>query len=182
MKTIFLVRHAKAEGQPEAAPLTEKGVAQAKALVSFFKDKEIDVIYSSPFKRAVDTIKPLADEKGLPIIEDGRLGERVLSSDYFPDWQEKLKISFEDFDLVFEGGESHRSGMDRAISVLEDVLQSDANNIILVSHGNLSVLLLRYFNESFGFEELMEMTNPDVFEIVVSDEETMLKRIWDDRI
>jgi 2,3-bisphosphoglycerate-dependent phosphoglycerate mutase len=72
--------------------------------------------------------------------------------------------------------------MDRAISVLEDVLQSDAENIILVSHGNLSVLLLRYFNESFGFEELMEMTNPDVFEIVVSDEETMLKRIWDDRI
>ncbi|WP_423407320.1 histidine phosphatase family protein [Heyndrickxia sp. MSNUG] len=182
MKTVYLVRHASAEGQPIDAPLTEQGRKQALALVEFFKQKEIDLIFSSPFKRAIDTIKPLSDSKKINIIEDSRLGERVLSTVSFEDWRDKLKQSFDDFDLVFEGGESHTAGMERAKSLLEDILCSNDENILLVSHGNMTTLLMRYFNESFGYDCLMEMTNPDVFELVVSDEKTILKRIWDDRI
>lgn len=182
MKTVYLVRHASAEGQPIDAPLTEQGRKQALALVEFFKQKEIDLIFSSPFKRAIDTIKPLSDSKKINIIEDSRLGERVLSTVSFEDWRDKLKQSFDDFDLVFEGGESHTAGMERAKSLLEDILCSKDENILLVSHGNMTTLLMRYFNESFGYDCLMEMTNPDVFELVVSDEKTILKRIWDDRI
>lgn len=151
MKTVYLVRHASAEGQPIDAPLTEQGRKQALSLVDFFKHKD-------------------------------RLGERVLSTVSFEDWRDKLKQSFDDFDLVFEGGESHTAGMERAKALLEDVLCAQEENILLVSHGNMTTLLMRYFNESFGYDCLMEMTNPDVFEIVVSDEKAILKRIWDDRI
>ncbi|MGA9228197.1 MAG: histidine phosphatase family protein [Mesobacillus sp.] len=182
MKTVYLVRHASAEGQPIDAPLTEQGRKQALALVEFFRQKEIDLIFSSPYKRAIDTIKPLSDSKKIKIIEDSRLGERVLSTVSFEDWRDKLKQSFDDFDLVFEGGESHTAGMERAKSLLEDILCSKDENILLVSHGNMTTLLMRYFNESFGYDCLMELTNPDVFELVVSDEKTILKRIWDDRI
>jgi 2,3-bisphosphoglycerate-dependent phosphoglycerate mutase len=182
MKTIYLVRHASAAGQPVDAPLTEQGRKQAIALVTFFKQKEIDIIYSSPFKRALDTIKPLSDSREINVIEDSRLGERVLSTVNFEDWRDKLKQSFDDFDLVFEGGESHSAGMERAKSLIEDVLCSEDNHILLVSHGNMTTLLMRYFNESFGYDFLMEMTNPDVFELVVSNEKTILNRIWDDRI
>jgi 2,3-bisphosphoglycerate-dependent phosphoglycerate mutase len=182
LKTIYLVRHASAAGQPVDSPLTEQGRKQAMALVDFFKRKEIDIIYSSPFKRAVDTIKPLSDSRSIRVIEDDRLGERVLSTVNFEDWRDKLKQSFEDFELVFEGGESHSAGMNRAKSLIEDVLCSEHDHILLVSHGNMSTLLMRYFNESFGYDCLIEMTNPDVFELVVSSEETMLNRIWDDRI
>ncbi|MEH7441806.1 histidine phosphatase family protein [Bacillus sp. JJ1122] len=182
MKTVYLVRHASAEGQPIDAPLTEQGRKQALALVEFFKQKEIDLIFSSPFKRATDTIKPLSDSKKINIIEDSRLGERVLSTVSFEDWRDKLKQSFDDFDLVFEGGESHTEGMERAKSLIEDILCSKDDNILLVSHGNMTTLLMRYFNESFGYDCLIEMTNPDVFELGVSDEKTILKRIWDDRI
>jgi len=182
MKTVYLVRHASAEGQPIDAPLTEQGRKQALALVEFFRQKEIDLIFSSPYKRAIDTIKPLSDSKKIKIIEDSRLGERVLSTVSFEDWRDKLKQSFDDFDLVFEGGESHTTGMERAKCLLEDILCSKDENILLVSHGNMTTLLMRYFNESFGYDCLMELTNPDVFELVVSDEKTILKRIWDDRI
>jgi 2,3-bisphosphoglycerate-dependent phosphoglycerate mutase len=182
MKTIYFVRHAKAGGQETSAPLTEKGVEQALKLVDFFAERPIEKIYSSPFKRAVDTIQPLAEFKGLSIKCDDRLSERVLSGVLLEDWQEILKQSFEDFDLVFEGGESHSSGMNRATSLIEEVLSTPENHIILVSHGNLTSLLIRYFNESFGFDDLMEMSNPDVFELVVSDEKTLLRRIWDDRV
>lgn len=182
MKTIYFVRHAKAEGQEVSAVLTEKGVEQAAKLVDFFSTKPIEKIYSSPFKRAIDTIQPLANFKSLKVYIDDRLSERVLSGVPLDDWQEKLKQSFVDFDLELEGGESHAAGMKRAVSILEEVLASNDDHIILVSHGNLTTLLIRYFNESFGFDDLMEMSNPDVFELIVGDEKAMLKRIWDDRV
>lgn len=180
MKTVYLVRHAQAEGQPFTANLTKKGREQAKELVSFFKNKKIDRIYSSPFKRSLDTIRPLAEARGLEIIEDARLAERVLSASDLEDWQEKLKETFLDFDLFFDGGESSATAMRRAASILLEVIQSDEEHLLLVSHGNLTTLMLRYFNESFGFEELMEMSNPDVFEIVVVDEKATLRRIWEE--
>lgn len=182
LKTIYFVRHAKAVGQEVSAVLTAKGFDQANKLVDFFADRPIDKIYSSPFKRAIDTIQPLADYKGLTINVDDRLSERVLSGTPLDDWKVMLKQSFEDFELTLEGGESHSTGMKRAASIIEEVLSSTDNNIVLVSHGNLTTLLIRYFNESFGYEDLLEMSNPDVFELVVSDEQSILQRIWDDRV
>lgn len=87
-------------------------------------------------------------------------------------------MSFVDMELAFEGGESNHAAMERAGSVLSDVIQSDDEHIILVSHGNLTTLMLRHFNESFGFEHLMDMSNPDVYEIVIANEQATLKRIW----
>lgn len=178
MKTFYIIRHAKAEGQPFSAKLTDRGRKQAQMLIAFFKDKEINRIYSSPFVRALETIKPLAESRNLDIIEDKRLGERVLSSVNYEDWQDKLKESFSDFELVFEGGESHSSGMERAASILKDLIASEEDHIVLVSHGNLSILLLRYFDEKVGFDHLMKMSNPDVFEIKGTHEGAVWKRIW----
>ncbi|MBT2687000.1 histidine phosphatase family protein [Bacillus sp. ISL-47] len=178
MKTIYIVRHAKAEGQPFSAKLTDRGREQAQMLIAFFKDKEINRIYSSSFVRALETIKPLAELRNLDIIEDKRLGERVLSSVNYEDWQDKLKESFSDFELVFEGGESQSSGMERAASILKDLIASEEDHIVLVTHGNLSTLLLRYFDEKVGFDHLMKMSNPDVFEIKGTHEGTVWKRIW----
>ncbi|KAB2333778.1 histidine phosphatase family protein [Bacillus mesophilum] len=181
MKTIYVIRHAKAEGQHFDAKLTESGKEQAQLLKSFFKDKQIEVIYSSPFIRAIETIKPLAQDRGLQIVEDARLGERVLSSEMFPDWQDKLQKSFNDFELVYEGGESQASGMKRAQEMIQHILQLDENNMVLVSHGNLTTLLLRYFDQKIGFKDLMEMSNPDVFEITVENEKTALRRLWEEQ-
>ncbi|QVY60260.1 histidine phosphatase family protein [Cytobacillus gottheilii] len=181
MKTIYVVRHAKADGQHFDAKLTESGKEQAHLLKSFFKDKQIEIIYSSPFIRAIETIKPLAQERGLQIVEDARLGERVLSSEMFPDWQDKLQKSFDDFELVYEGGESQTSGMKRAQEMIQHVLKLQVNSIVLVSHGNLSTLLLRYFDQKIGFKDLMKMSNPDVFEITVENEKTALRRLWEEQ-
>lgn len=178
MKTLYFIRHAEAEGQPFPSALTKKGREQAESLIAFFMEREINRIYSSPYVRAIETISPLANSRGLDIEEDDRLGERVLSTAYFDDWQDKLRESFADFDLFFEGGESHTQAMKRVQSMLEDVIKSEDQHIILVSHGNLTTLMLRYFDESFGFEQLMKMTNPDVYEIIIHTDEVRLNRIW----
>ncbi|WP_409251274.1 histidine phosphatase family protein [Bacillus sp. SCS-153A] len=178
MKHLYIVRHAKAEGQPREAKLTELGEEQAESLVTFFQEREIDAIYSSPFLRAIKTIEPLALKRGLPVIQDERLSERVLSGTSLDDWMMHLEKSFNDFDYFLEGGESNRSAFDRASSFIEDIMNSSDDHIIAVSHGNLTTLLLHYFDGRFGYKELLELSNPDVYHISFGDEQNLLNRIW----
>src|SRR5690625_1860749 len=105
-KNIFIIRHCKAEGQSSEAPLTEKGFIQTKVLTAFFRNKKIDCIISSPFLRAVQTIEPIAKQKGLPIKKDSRLSERVLSAVQLSDWMDKLEATYIDPALAYKGGES----------------------------------------------------------------------------
>lgn len=179
MKNLYVVRHAKAEGQPFDAKLTEAGREQAEALVDLFKGIPVERILTSPFIRAVETIRPLAKKKGLDLETDDRLKERVLAGQSFEDWKEKLQESFSDFDLLFEGGESNRSGLSRVESLLNDVEKMAETNIVLVSHGNLSTLILHFFDKNYGYEHLLEMTNPDVFHITWNfGNDATIKRIW----
>lgn len=48
-KSIYLIRHCEAEGQPSESQLTEIGFTQANELSDFFTDIKVDMIISSPF-------------------------------------------------------------------------------------------------------------------------------------
>lgn len=56
-------------------PLTEKGFAQARALVDLLAGHRIEVIVSSPAVRCVQTVEPLAAALGLEVVEDSALWE-----------------------------------------------------------------------------------------------------------
>ncbi|MBB6454620.1 2,3-bisphosphoglycerate-dependent phosphoglycerate mutase [Salirhabdus euzebyi] len=177
-KFIYLVRHCEAEGQDSKAPLTAKGFHDSLQLVEFFKGYPIERVISSPYTRAEQTITPLAKALNKNVELDVRLQERVLSSSNLPSWQEKLEQSFEDLDLKFDGGESSREAMVRANSVIEEVYHSGANHIIIVSHGNLLALVIKYFCHSFGFEQWKNMSNPDVFQLHLNNNEAKISRLW----
>lgn len=121
MKKIYIVRHCQAEGQAADAPLTEQGLQQSLELAEFLHDKGIDRIVSSSYRRAHDTITPLADRMGVAVVLDERLTERILSGRNAPEWREMLRRTYEDLDLCFEGGESSRTAMHRAVSVVHEV-------------------------------------------------------------
>lgn len=78
---LLLVRHAVAlrrrdwVGDDLARPLTPRGVAQAEALPDRLRDYEVKRILSSPFVRCIDTVHPLAVERGLPVEETAELAE-----------------------------------------------------------------------------------------------------------
>lgn len=177
MNNIYIIRHCEAEGQGPEAPLTEKGKIQATDLVAFFKNRKVDRIISSPFKRAIQTIQPLANELNLEIETNHQLAERVLSSKNMPDWFEKLRATYEDFDLTYEGGESSREAANRIIEVVDDVIKSDSENTIIVTHGGLMSLLLNHYNTNFGFEQWVTLSNPDVY-ILKRDQPITPERIW----
>jgi predicted acetyltransferase/broad specificity phosphatase PhoE len=164
MKKIYLIRHCEAEGQPAEASLTDNGIKQAAHLSEFFRDIPIDRIISSPYKRAVQTVEPLAQRINLEIEKNDLLTERILSSQNLSDWLEKLRATFDDLDLKFEGGESSSEAKGRIVTVIEEVQNSEElNTTIIVTHGNLLSLLLNHYNHHFGFEEWRGLRNPDVF-------------------
>jgi 2,3-bisphosphoglycerate-dependent phosphoglycerate mutase len=173
--TLYLVRHCQAAGQAPEAPLTDQGLAQAERLADFLAPLAPERIVSSPFRRAVQSVEPLAARLGLPIDLDDRLRERLLTTAPLSgDWLAPFRRSFEDVDAVLEGGESTRAAMARAAGAIEDALAHGARATVLAGHGNLSTLILRHFDGRAGFEEWRAMTNPDVFRIVAGRPE----RIW----
>lgn len=62
MTKVYFVRHAQPEPiwDDENRPLTREGKEDSKMVLDFLKDKEIDVFYSSPYKRSFDTISDTA--------------------------------------------------------------------------------------------------------------------------
>ncbi|MFS0565343.1 histidine phosphatase family protein [Brevibacillus invocatus] len=125
---IFLVRHCQAHGQETDAPLTETGREQAYHLAEFLQKKEIGLIISSPFLRARQSVQPLAEQLGLSVAVDERLGERILCAENHPDWRDMLEKTFDDLDLCYPGGESSREAMHRAHSVIQEVIASSSAN------------------------------------------------------
>lgn len=157
----------------------KKGREQADELDRFFSRLEVDGILSSPYKRAVQSIMPLAKRLHLKVTTDERLAERKLSARPIADWREKLKQTFSQLDVCFEGGESSRTAMNRAQAVLKDLALAGDKNIIVVTHGNLLVLLLKLFDPRFGFEQWHRLTNPDVFLLKMDNAaDKRIRRLW----
>ena len=59
-QVIFLARHAEQASEVEEPPLTEKGQQRARTLAAILKDAGINVIYTNPRLRSIQTAEPLA--------------------------------------------------------------------------------------------------------------------------
>lgn len=178
MKKIYVIRHCEAEGQPPESKLTDNGRKQALDLSELFSGLKIDRIISSPYKRAIGTIEPLAKRLNIEIELDRNLTERVLSTNNLPDWLEKLRTTFDNMELKFEGGESSQAATERIVEVAEDIFNSEKENTIIVTHGNLMSLLLKYYNNVFCFEDWKKLGNPDVFLLKKENNEVSFERVW----
>ena len=79
--TVLLVRHAVAlarrrwDGDDELRPLTESGRHQADAIPRQISTFAIDRVFSSPAVRCLDTVRPIARDRGLGIEEVDVLAE-----------------------------------------------------------------------------------------------------------
>ena len=177
MTKLYLIRHCQAEGQEPEAQLTADGHEQAEKLALFLEKYNINRIISSPFTRTIQTITPFAHNHNLEIEVDERLKERVLSSENLSDWFEKLKQTFEDEDIKFTGGESTKEATERIVSFVTELSQIQSDHVAIITHGNLSALLLNHMSQDFGFDQWLKLSNPDVYVI----ENDTYKRIWDSK-
>jgi len=89
-----------------------------------------------------------------------------------------LRNTFNDLELRYEGGESSKAAMHRVLSVVQDVKNSGFNNVVLVTHGNLMSLLLKHYDNEFGYGEWEALSNPDVYILSFEGASPTVRRIW----
>jgi 2,3-bisphosphoglycerate-dependent phosphoglycerate mutase len=125
---LHLVRHARTAGNRVRyvgwgdEPLDDVGRAQARALAEQLADERIDVVYSSPLSRALDTARPIAAAHGAPLhVRDGL--KEIHYGDYqdTPKGERKLKLKRNHRVDPLPGGESLRDVFDRVAVVRAEV-------------------------------------------------------------
>lgn len=77
MTTIYFIRHAEPNYDNHddmTRELSEKGLKDRALVTEFLRDKEIDAVLSSPFKRAVDTVGEFAKQQGVRSLRKSEVG------------------------------------------------------------------------------------------------------------
>ncbi|WP_022759436.1 histidine phosphatase family protein [Butyrivibrio fibrisolvens] len=157
MTKVFFVRHAEPNydnHDDRSRELSPRGMEDRKKVTSFLADKNIDIVISSPFKRAVDTVQDFADKNGLPveIVEDFR--ERKVDSCWIEDFASFSKKQWSDFSYKLSDGECLKEVQDRNISALNNVLkQYSGKNIVVGSHGTSLSTIINFYDNSFGYDD-----------------------------
>ena len=166
---IYFVRHAQplhSFADDRTRPLTEEGFSDTEIVFGFFKNKNIDVFYSSPYKRSVDTITSTADFLGKSIKIDERLRER--ESGHGGNNIAILQMRWSDHDYHEDGGESIAMVQKRNIEALHCILQENKNkNIVIGTHGTALSTILHYYDNDFALAEFMRIIDwmPYVLEL-----------------
>jgi 2,3-bisphosphoglycerate-dependent phosphoglycerate mutase len=170
---VILVRHAEpmpygtAGMADDDRPLTPEGRVAAEELAAELDDWEFTAIYSSPYARAVETVRVLADRRGMQVHLLADLRERRHSVEAHENWRETLARSWSDADFSPPGGESARDAQRRAIGIL-DLLRSrhpDGGRLVLGSHGNLISLVLHALEPGIGYDFHMAMPMPALYRL-----------------
>ena len=136
--------------------LTTQGIYQAELLSQKLKSKKIDIIISSPLKRAIETSNIISKECSIDVIIDDRLAEQNYG-DFEgvdrtnPDFLEN-KMNFAQ---KYPNGESTLQVVHRVYNFLEEIKTlSNYERILIVSHGGICRVINTYFSD---------MTNSEFF-------------------
>lgn len=160
---ILITRHGqtdwnvlgKIQGQTDIE-LNDNGRQQAKETGELIKNENIDIIITSPLKRAKETAKIINENFNVTIIEDNRLMERNFgkSEGLTKDDRRKLKeINPEVNDvwnynknIDFNGMETMQDFCNRIYKFLDGIINKYRyKNILIVTHGGVSVPIKCYF-------------------------------------
>jgi len=181
---VYFVRHAESvfvEGQERIRGLSDKGKQDALSIMNILKDEEINVFISSPYKRAVDTIRPLADSYGFEIVIEEDLKERNIGEFSPTSFIEAKRQVYDNFSFTFPQGESSIDAQSRAVNILSKILGSyTGQRIVIGTHGDIMTLMINFFDKSYGFDFWQSTSMPDVYRMEFEDLEMIdVKRLYE---
>ncbi|WMJ87044.1 histidine phosphatase family protein [Anaerocolumna sp. MB42-C2] len=161
MTTVYFIRHAEPDFNIHddlLRPLTKQGHRDAKLVTAYLRDKGIHVVLSSPYLRAIDTVKDFADASGLEVKPIYEFRERKVDSAWIEDFTSFTKKQWEDFDYKLSDGESLREVQERNIKTLNNVLDlHEGKNIVVGTHGTALSTMIHYYDNTYGYEDFEKM-------------------------
>ncbi len=159
MTRVYFVRHAQPEHawkEDKTRPLTEEGRNDTAIVFDFFKDKQINIFYCSPYKRSIDTIADTAALFDKQIIIDERLREREKGLD--GNNHGMFQKRWADHNYHEDGGESIDMVQKRNIEALKEIISSNMNrNIVIGTHGTALSTILNFYDKSFSCDEFLRI-------------------------
>jgi probable phosphoglycerate mutase len=160
---LYLVRHGRTAGNNVRyvgwgdEPLDDVGREQARALATELAAEPIDLVYSSPLSRALDTAGPIAETHGAPLHIRAELKE-IDYGDYqdILKGERKLKLKRNHRVERMPGGESLRDVFDRVAIVRAqiDAERGAGRNVAVVAHF-WSLRMLAGQVDGLGFDEVL---------------------------
>ena len=148
--------------------LTAEGINQDKKVSAYFKDKNIDLIVSSPLDRCRQTSEIISNNK-IPIIySDSLLGRDHGEFTGKP----KESINFDEYwnynkNIQYKRAESVQDLYNRVAKLVEEIKEKYAGkNVIIVTHSGIMRVLYYYFKGIPDNGILSEITirNCEIFE------------------
>lgn len=154
--SIYVTRHGQTDWNVQKKvmgrcdePLNEVGLRQAEETRNILLDKKIDLIISSPLKRAKQTASIINRDRNIKIIYDERIIER--------DFGKMEGLETKDFDFVgfwdyyknfhYKKAENIQDFFNRIYSFINDILEKYKDkNILIVGHGGVSIPIACFFN------------------------------------
>jgi broad specificity phosphatase PhoE len=147
--TIYLARHGESDWNAanrfqghSDRPLTDFGREQAQALGELVAAENVEAVYSSPLKRALETALIVAARSGLEVVEDEDLREVDTGS-----WsglsraevQERFPEGFDRWTsggAGWEDGESYEEMAERVLAAVNRIAAAHpGGRVLIVSHG-----------------------------------------------
>ncbi|MGF9850763.1 histidine phosphatase family protein [Bacillus paramobilis] len=174
MTTIYFVRHAHSiyTKDERVRPLSEKGYLDVENVTRLLKDKHIDVVISSPYKRAIQTVQGIANTYHVSIQIEEDLRERLLSTEPVQDFNDAMQKVWGDWNYAYEGGESNDAAQRRVVTCMQSILKKyKGKNIVIGTHGNIMVLLMHYFDSKYDFQFWKTIRMPDIFKLNFHNED-----------
>ena len=172
MNNFIICRHCKSamDGADHERKLDDDGVKQSSSLSKKISQKvdSSTIIYSSPFTRAMESLKPLIKEDpSIKIFSEDALKEiKIGKSDSLTKHQIIEKM-WENNEFKVEGGESQKDCYLKIEPFMKKTFHEFKNNnknIILVTHGNLiGIILKNFFKLKFSFELWKKISMPDMY-------------------
>lgn len=177
MALLVLLRHGESQWNLENrftgwvdVPLTEKGIAEARAAGVRLRDIRFDAVFTSLLERANETLRLVLEEtgqKGLVPVRDAALNER-----HYGDLQglnkaetaekfgaEQVHIWRRSYDVPPPGGESLADTAARAIPFYEKHIEPElraGRNVLVAAHGNSLRAIVMHL-EGLSREQVLEL-------------------------
>ncbi len=149
---IYLIRHGRQDSPlcNVDVSLSPEGARQSKLLGLRLLNYHIDELYSSHFKRAVETAEIVNDytkvnhsiRENICEISFGDmegLDDKTLKEQYKDFYTEQKKL---DSDIPYPGGECGEDVYNRAIITINEIIRSKHSNVAVITHGGVIRALL----------------------------------------
>lgn len=170
---LLLLRHAASDFDAALSDaergLSELGVQQADAIVAPLLALQPDRLFASPYRRAHDTVLPVARALGLAMTIEPALKECAFRCDPGEAWPAPIRRAWSAPAVGIGGGEAASVCQRRVIDCLTRLRAEHPGQCLLVaSHGNAIALALNYLDPAFDFDCWQRMPMPALFEVDIA--------------